>query len=124
MSQIESKTKECVSETLAVTILPEVDVQVNPDGVCLKIDLPGVDSNHLNIQLDKQILTVQGEIVLQEKSTFVIDELAGQKYEQSFTLSSELDTERISASLHEGVLTLSLPKKEALKPRKIEVKTE
>lgn len=122
MSPIESKTKGCTSETSENTMIPEVDVQSNIDGVCLKIDLPGVAKEHLTIHLEKQILTIQGEIVQDEKSDFVIDELAGKRYEQSFTLSSELDTDRIAASFQEGVLTLNLPKKETLKPRKIEIK--
>lgn len=119
MNPTEVKTKEFASAT---TIIPEVDVQANQDGVCLKMDLPGVDKEHLTINLEKQTLSIQGEIVQDTTSAFVIDELLGKRYEQSFTLSSELDTDRIVASFQDGVLTLTLPKKESLKPRKIEIK--
>lgn len=124
MNPIESKTNECLTENSEFTMIPAVDVQTSSEGVCLKIDLPGVDKEHLTVHLEKQNLTIHGDIGTQDKSNFVLNELAGKRYEQSFTLSTELDTERISASFQDGVLTLTLPKKESLKPRKIEVKSE
>ena len=106
-------------------ILPAVDIFENEDGIVLVADMPGVAPQGLSVEVDHQVLTISGSIDVDMPSGLhaTYAELRGTRYTRRFTLSNELDPERIDAQVNNGVLTLRLPKKEAHKPRRIEIKT-
>lgn len=106
---------------------PATDILECGDGFHIFIDLPGVNSSGLSIDLEENELTVKGvssysqEIPSQGQLRL---EFEAAPFERTFTLSEMVDRERIKANLKDGVLDLYLPKAEAMKPRRIEIKTQ
>src|SRR5512139_3730756 len=105
---------------------PAVDIIERKDDIIVIADMPGVDENSLDITLEKNVLTINGRVEarIPERHRLSLAEYGVGDYQRVFTLTSEVDRERIQASVKNGVLTLSLPKAEALKTRKIPVKAE
>lgn len=105
-------------------LVPAVDIWEDADGITVKADMPGVSKEHLDIGVEADTLTVQGAVVLGENARIhgVYAEVRVAQYKRSFVLSRDLDTAKITASLQNGVLHLHIPKLEAAKPRRIEVK--
>lgn len=111
-------------ETQKQVVVPAFDIQETEDGVRVLLDMPGVAQEQLDIQLEKQQVFIKGTIALEKEEgmTLLFNEFSATEYQQTLNLSPEIDIEKISASFQSGVLILDLPKKAALKPRKIEVK--
>ncbi len=111
-----------VAQTLDLT--PVADIIETKDGATLYIDLPGVNHESLDINVDSDVLTIKGGVNLHTPSDLnptYMDVHAG-TYSRKFTLSPELDSSKIDANLKDGVLKLVIPRSEKHKPRKIEVK--
>lgn len=106
-----------------LVLRPAVDIYENGDAISLLADLPGVREDTLSIEVDDQTLTIQGEIAIDmpEDMKSLHADVRSRRYQRAFTLSSELDAARIGASLKDGLLTLTLPKREEVRPRKIEI---
>ncbi|MGA0612058.1 Hsp20/alpha crystallin family protein [Caldimonas sp. KR1-144] len=105
-------------------LTPPVDVIEDSTGITLYADMPGVPKDRLSVHVDGDQLSVAGEIVLPvpQDMTSSHAEVQRFRYERRFTLSKELDADRISAQLSHGVLTLRIPKAEHAQPRRIEVR--
>ncbi len=118
------KTGE-VAKQPEVFLRPLVDVYENKTGLSLHADLPGVSNEHLNIHVDKDTLVIEGEanISMPDNMEAYYADVRATRYRRSFSLSPELETEKIDASMKDGVLSLHIPKREQFKPRKIEVRT-
>ena len=103
---------------------PRVEVFEDGHGITLIADLPGVGSEHLNVQVDKDTLLIEGkaDIAMPEGMQALHAEVRSKLYRRSFALSSELDPDAIAAKLKDGVLTLPIPKRAEVRPRKVEVK--
>ena len=105
-------------------LLPPVDVIEDASGITLFADLPGVPKDKLNLHLEADSLTIEGQVVLPVpegmESSHV--EVRLPRYRRVFTLSKELDSEKASAEFNHGVLKLRIPKAEHAQPRKIEIK--
>lgn len=108
----------------AVTYTPRFDI-VDADGeLVLYGDLPGVGKDCLDIRFENGQLAVHGKVEPRHSEhEFVYGEYGIGDFYRSFTISEDIDAEKISAELHNGVLSLHLPKAESVKPRKITVKT-
>jgi len=108
-----------------IVFTPAVDIFETEKELTLLADMPGVKSDNLTIGLNKNVLTMTGEVEApeDENETDVIREYETGKYFREFTLSNEIDQTRIDAVLKDGVLRLTLPKVEEVTPRKIAVKT-
>jgi len=106
--------------------VPSVDIIERKEDLLLIADMPGVDDKSLDITLEKNILTINGyvEPEIPDKHKLVYAEYSVGDYQRTFTLSDEIDRERIQASVKNGVLRLILPKVEAAKVKKIAVKAE
>jgi HSP20 family molecular chaperone IbpA len=106
-------------------VRPRVDVHEDANGITLFADLPGVSSDRLTLQVDKDTLLIEGEAVIDfpEGMRALYAETRHPHYRRSFALSSELDADAIQANLKDGVLTLRLPKKPTHQPRKIQVQS-
>ena len=118
----ESQDAQVRSE--AETVLrPLVDIYEDPQGITLKADLPGVSRDRLNIQVDKDTLAIEGQayIEMPEHMDAVYADVQSTRYRRNFTLSDELETDRIDAEMKDVVLTLRIPKRPEVQPRKIEV---
>jgi len=106
-------------------VVPPVDVFENESGITLLADLPGVVRENLGLRVDGETLTVEAtaSLVGPTEMELVYGEAQVPAYRRQFTLSRELDSSRIDASLKDGVLRLTIPKLEEAKPRRIEVRT-
>ena len=104
-------------------LTPAVDVFENQDGITLLADMPGVSTDKLDIQVEADTLTIEGEVALDLPEGMAAShaDVALSRYRRVFTLSKELDTDRVSADLKNGVLTLRIPKAAHAQPRKIAV---
>lgn len=103
---------------------PDVDIYEKADAFVLLADMPGTDEKTININLESNLLTISGrmETVRPQGYDLSYCEFGTGDYERSFTVSEAIDRDKIGASVKDGVLRLTLPKGEALKARKIEVK--
>jgi HSP20 family protein len=104
---------------------PPVDVYEDENTLVLRAELPGVSREAVDIQVDGNVLTLKGERKLEaepEKRRYHRVERAYGTFVRQFQLPSNVDAARIDAQLSDGILTLTLPKKEELKARKIQVK--
>lgn len=105
-------------------LLPPVDVVEDASGITLFADLPGVPKDKLNLHLEADSLTIEGEVALPvpEGMESTHAEVRLPRYRRVFTLSKELDSEKAAAEFNNGVLKLRIPKAEHAQPRRIEIK--
>lgn len=105
-------------------LTPPVDVVEDATGITLHADLPGVSKDKLHLQVESDTLTIEAESALSvpEGLQSSHTEVGLARFRRVFTLSKELDTEKVSAELSHGVLTLRIPKVAHAQPRRIEVK--
>lgn len=121
----ESKlTREATGEEPA--LLPPVDVVEDASGITLYADLPGVPKDRLSVQVDADTLTLSGEmdVAMPEGMGATHAEVNLPRYRRSFTLSKELDPEKLSAELRNGVLKLRIGKAAHAQPRKVQIKVD
>lgn len=104
-------------------VAPRVDVAETEEAITLWADMPGVDQKSVNIDLERNRLTISAESAEVDTSgrKAALLEYRTPMYERSFVLGDTIDREHISASVKNGVLTLVLPKTTEAKPRRIEV---
>jgi len=103
---------------------PDVDIFETADGITVLADMPGVDPAGLDIDLRDNLLTITGTVKSEQEHgerTLAREFETGSFYRQ-FRLSNAVDQGRIDAALENGVLRLTLPKAEAHKPRKVEIR--
>ncbi|HUL93487.1 MAG TPA: Hsp20/alpha crystallin family protein [Burkholderiales bacterium] len=107
----------------APAMIPNVDVVEDDAGITIYADLPGVPKDKLSLRIEGETLQIEGELVSDapEGMEPIYAEVRVPRYRRAFTLSRELDTEKINASLKDGVLALRIPKAEHAQPRRIEV---
>jgi HSP20 family molecular chaperone IbpA len=105
---------------------PHVDIIERKDDIVVIADMPGVDDKSVDITLEKNILTIYGMVDadIPENHKLYLSEYGIGDYQRVFTLSDEVDREKIQATVKNGVLRLILPKAEAAKTKKIPVKPE
>jgi HSP20 family molecular chaperone IbpA len=104
-------------------LLPPVDVVEDSTGITLYADLPGVPRDKLDVRVDGDQLHIEAELALPvpQGMTPSHAEVARARYRRAFTLSKELDPDKVSAELAHGVLRLRIPKAEHAQPRRISV---
>jgi HSP20 family molecular chaperone IbpA len=102
---------------------PSVDILDTPGDVVLVADVPGVDESHLDVTLDKNVLTIRGSVqhASFEGYTPVRTEYGVGDFERVFTVSDEVNRDGIEATVKDGVLELKLPKTAQSARRKINV---
>lgn len=119
-AQKETKTTERAHPVEYVT--PEVDIFETNEGYLLEAEMPGVNKEGLEIMLEGNELAIVGrrnrEAVAGEP---IFRERAAADYRRVFELDPAVDARKISAKMHQGVLTLTLPKSDEVKPRRIPV---
>jgi HSP20 family protein len=105
------------------TFVPRVDIYENKDALFLVADMPGVDEKTVDIELEKNVLTITGRVENGRVAggTLMYSEYEIGDYERVFTLSEEIDRDKIVATVKNGVLRLELPKAEQVKPKKIAI---
>ena len=103
---------------------PLVDIYENEEAITLKAELPGVDPKSVDIRLENSVLTLKGErpfdVDRQKESVLRMERPYG-AFSRSFSISSVVDDGNITAKFDSGVLTVTLPKKEQAKPKRIQI---
>jgi HSP20 family molecular chaperone IbpA len=104
-------------------LLPPTDVIEDDEGITLYADLPGVPKDKLNLRVEADTLSIEGEVALDlpEGMESSHAEVGLPRYRRVFTLSRELDTGKVSAEFSQGVLKLRIPKAAHAQPRRIEI---
>jgi HSP20 family molecular chaperone IbpA len=107
-------------------IRPVVDIFEDEGGITLLADMPGVSRERLEVEINKDTLSIEGkaEIPMEEGMEALYADVRSTRYQRDFSLSSELDGDKASANLKDGLLTLKIPKRAQYQPRKIEVRIE
>ncbi|HUE57455.1 MAG TPA: Hsp20/alpha crystallin family protein [Candidatus Udaeobacter sp.] len=103
---------------------PSVDIYETEQELVVKADLPDVDPKDLDIRVENNILTIRGERKFEKKvneENYLRVERSYGAFARSFTLANTINSEAIKADYHNGVLTLSIPKREEAKPKQIKV---
>ncbi|MCP4196389.1 MAG: Hsp20/alpha crystallin family protein [Proteobacteria bacterium] len=126
--ELELKRKEEVAATdgeptrAGIKYMPVVDIYETEEDLTLVADLPGVAKEDLDVDIKDRVLTITGFVKESEarlKSNYSEYGIGG--YTRQFTLSDAIDQGHVGAALKDGVLTLTLPKAERLKRRKVEI---
>lgn len=124
MTKKEASVPEGVERTNTRRVFkPDVDIAEKSDDTVLLADVPGVDEKSLDITLEKNVITIRGRVEpdIPAGYRFAYGEYEVGDYERAFTLSDEVDKDRIQATIRNGVLRLVLPKAAAAKARKIAI---
>ena len=120
------KTRTEAEAAKTEALLPPVNVIEDASGITLYADLPGVPKDRLHLQVEAETLTIEGEMQLAMpegmESTHV--EVALPRFRRVFTLSKELDPEKVAAEFDQGVLRLRIPKAAHAQPRKVEIRID
>jgi|OpeIllAssembly_1097287.scaffolds.fasta_scaffold607035_2 HSP20 family molecular chaperone IbpA len=103
-------------------VTPPVDILESDEGLTIRADVPGLDEKILEISVDQGVLTIEGKAVF-GNGDLLWREYAMDGYWRQFQLPDTFDAGKAKASIKNGVLTLTLPKAEAAKPRKIAIET-
>ena len=108
------------------TWVPPVDVYETDEGFVLKAELPGVQKDHLHIEVHDRTLTIRGE---RKPETEIPEDRYDRRerscgsFQRVFTLPTPVDAEKVQANVHDGVLELQLPKHETAKPKRIAIQS-
>ncbi|RQS21418.1 Hsp20/alpha crystallin family protein [Burkholderia sp. Bp8998] len=111
--------------TRRITLTPPVDIYEDSQGVTLWADLPGVTKDKLDVKVHDSSLSIEAEAVVPTPAILRLQhaEVREPHFARTFTLSPDFDTSRIEASLQDGVLKLTIPRRDEARPRRIEIKT-
>jgi HSP20 family protein len=107
--------------------VPAVDLYQTDNEVVVKASLPGVKSDEVQISVTGEVLTIKGEVKYQEESaekTYHIREQRWGMFERSLALPTDVVADKAKAEFESGVLTITLPKAEEVKPKTIAIKSK
>ena len=102
-------------------LLP-IDAFVTPDAIVLQTDVPGLKPEELQVTLEGDTVTIRGEVSNHNEQKYLLRERPSGHFERTLTINTPIDATKVEAQFELGVLTLTLPKAEAVKPRQIEIK--
>lgn len=108
-------------------VVPAADIRENEKSVELRLDMPGVNPEQIDVKLEGNRLTITAERVDEtttEDKGWIRRERSAGTFVRSFTLDEKLEGTEPVATYKHGVLTLTLPKKEEVQPRSLKVKVE
>ena len=103
---------------------PVAEIYETEGSVFVNVEMPGIDAGDIEITLENQVLSLRGSLGSKSRNSWqpVVREYGEGDYERAFTLSDDVDAEKIIARHINGVLRLEVPKAETKRPRRIEVK--
>jgi len=105
-------------------LLP-MDAYITDEAIVIRADVPGLKPDEIDVVLEGDTLTIRGEIKREDtdKRKYVLLERPTGRFERTLNINTPIDHDKVEASFKDGVLTLTLPKAEAVKPRQITVKS-
>jgi HSP20 family molecular chaperone IbpA len=104
---------------------PNVDILESKDELLILAEMPGVQSDSIDVDFNDGVLAIQGKVAQRynQNARWLLYEYGVGDFYRTFRVSEQIDAGRIHAEYADGVLTVHLPRAEAAKPRKIEVKS-
>jgi HSP20 family protein len=125
--QVQKKREQETREEATIPariFVPDADIYENEDELTVILEMPGVAKDNVKVGVEDGILNVEGQLDLSKYQGLrpLYTEYNIGHYARGFHLSSKIDQNKITASMKDGVLSLTLPKVAEAKPRKIEVK--
>ncbi len=111
-------------ESALTTWAPAVDIYETPNELVVKADLPDVNEKDIDVRVENNLLTIRGERKFEKsvsEENFLRVERTYGSFSRSFSLPNTLNAEAIAADYKNGVLTITLPKREETKPRQVKV---
>jgi len=119
----ESTTVETKPRERALVLIPAVDIFEDAHQITVQAEMPGVSRDTLSVQADRNELLIEGDMQINMPTGMaaLYADLQTTKYRRTFVLSGELETERIEATLKDGLLTVRIPKRVEFRTRKIKV---
>ena len=125
--QVQKKRQQETREEATIPariFVPDADIYESEDILTVILEMPGVARDNVKVGVEDGVLKVEGQLDLSKYQGLrpLYTEYNIGHYARTFQLSSKIDQNRITASMKDGVLSLTLPKVEEAKPRKIEVK--
>jgi HSP20 family protein len=126
-TELEAREKQALEQEgtrPGLVFRPDVDILERADAYLVYADLPGVDDKHVQVRLEKGVLSLDAGLATAPEAGWnpIHVEYRIGSFHREFRLSDEIDSSRVSASMRDGVLELRLPKVEKHQPRQIEVK--
>jgi HSP20 family molecular chaperone IbpA len=105
-------------------LAPAVDITESESGITVLADMPGVSKDRLTIKVEGDSLVIEGraQVEVPENIELLHSEVRTPYFRRTFVLSRDLDPDKIEATLRNGLLQLHIPKSDAARPRRIEVK--
>jgi HSP20 family protein len=105
------------------TYMPTADIFETEDALTVVLEMPGVSKDNVDVGVETGVLTIEGRIDFQKYEGLqpIYGEYNVGPYRRSFRISSQIDQNKIAAEMRDGVITLTLPKAEEAKPRRIAV---
>ena len=107
-------------------LTPRVDIHEDEAHFTVEVDLPGVHKDDLKVEIENGTLIIEAERRVKEvpdtRKAIRIERVARARYRRTFSLGDEIDGEQIKAEMRDGVLSVTLPKREKALPKRIEVK--
>jgi HSP20 family protein len=129
-TELEKREKQEIGTTAAEKLensgpafSPDVDIFVSNDALFMAVDLPGIGKGDVTIQFDESnSLIIIAKSTADEPKNCVLRQFNIGNYYRAFQLSDDYDKNKVSAVLENGLLKIAIPKREEVKPRKIEIK--
>lgn len=106
---------------------PMVDVYEDNEAIVIKADIPGMKQEDIDIEMNGDLLTIRGERKFEDeerRDNYVRVERQYGAFQRSFTIGVPIESEQIKATYRSGILELTIPKAEAVKPKKVQVSAE
>lgn len=122
MAQIQKHQNDVEHVRQRPAVAPRVDVYENENAYLILADLPGVKQEDLTLDIDDDELLLQGTRHAKSEGAVLASECRSVDFRRKFVVPQGVDREKIDAELTAGVLRLTLPKAEALRPRQISVR--
>lgn len=123
MFDVQKTFSECKDEGYGQTLVPAVDVYENSREFTVVARMPGVDPAKVSVNVENDILRIEGEIDIgrSDGDEIVFQENQASRYSRAFRIGRSLDSSQIEAQLKHGLLKVKIPKLEVARPRKVEV---
>lgn len=112
-------------DLLGGDFMPAVDVYQQKDDVIVEMEVPGISTDNVDVSVENNVLTVTGQRESKkevERADYYRKEMSCGSFSRSVTLPTKVEGNKAEAKFVDGVLTVTLPKADDVKPRKIEVK--
>jgi len=121
MKELEKQQTQAIRRNEKDALLPQTDIWETPEEIILKMDMPGVGKENLEIKVEGNLLKIHGKTDAQQPGNLLYAEQRTGDFHREFSLSHDLDQDKINAAIAAGILTVKIAKTEKVKPRKIQI---